>query len=391
MDFLKKFKNDPVLYAAWTLAFISAFFVRPDKSYLDYIDFRSLGILWALMVVIQGLKENSVFEKIGQLLMNKVDMTWQLCAALIFMCFFGSMLITNDVALITFVPFGMLVLKSCKREDLMIPVIVFQTIAANLGSMSTPIGNPQNLYLYGTTGMSLMDFVSCMLPYTIAAALLLVVCLFIIPKKNETVQVDSGLSVVTKFGSKIQIIIYGALFVLALLSVLRVLPWYIMAIIVLVVVGGMDFKILFRADYLLLLTFIGFFIFTGNMARIPSFKEFLGGVTSGREFTVAVIASQFISNVPATLMLSGFATNFKELLIGVNAGGLGTLIASMASLISFKFYTASYKEKQSSYILYFTVANVVFLLVFVALHLFRTMSYSITISTVFQALRAWRA
>ncbi len=368
MEFIKKFKNDPVLYAAWTLAFVSAFFVRPDKIYMDYIDFRSLGILWALMVVIQGLKENSVFEKIGQLLMNRVDKTWQLSAALIFMCFFGSMLITNDVALITFVPFGMLVLKSCKREDLMIPVIVFQTIAANLGSMSTPIGNPQNLYLYGTTGMSLMDFVSCMIPYTIAAAVLLVLCLLIIPKRNEKVTIDSDLAVVTKFGSGIQIAIYAVLFVLALLSVLRVLPWYIMALIVLVVVGGMDFKILLRADYLLLLTFIGFFIFTGNMARIPEFKDFLGSITSGREFTVAVIASQFISNVPATLMLSGFANDFRQLLIGVNAGGLGTLIASMASLISFKFYTASYKEKQTSYIVYFTIANVIFLAVFVALH-----------------------
>ena len=369
-DLWKKIKSDPVLYIAWILALVSAFFVRPDKGYLDYIDFRSLGILWGLMVIIQGLKENSVFEKIGQLLMGKASKAWQLSAALIFMCFIGSMLITNDVALITFVPFGMLVLRSCQREDLMIPVIVFQTIAANLGSMATPVGNPQNLYLYGITRMSIGEFILCMLPFTMVAALLLVLCIFLLPGKNKDIVINSEYGIVREFGSRWQIIIYTVLFVIAILSVLRVIPWYVMAAVVLVIVAGMDFKILFRADYMLLLTFIGFFIFTGNMARIDSVNDFLNSVTSGKEFTVAVIASQFISNVPATLLLSGFTSNYKELLIGVNAGGLGTLIASMASLISFKFYSASYKERQKAYILYFTVANLAFLAVFVLLHLF---------------------
>lgn len=369
-DLWKKIKSDPVLYIAWILALISAFFVKPDKGYLDYIDFRSLGILWGLMVIIQGLKENSVFEKIGQLLMGRASKAWQLSAALIFMCFIGSMLITNDVALITFVPFGMLVLKSCQREDLMIPVIVFQTIAANLGSMATPVGNPQNLYLYGITQMSIGEFVLCMLPFTAAAALMLVLCIFLLPGKNKDIVINSEYGIVKEFGSRRQIVIYTVLFVIAILSVLRVIPWYVMAAVVLVMVAGMDYKILFRADYMLLLTFIGFFIFTGNMARIDSVKEFFNSVTSGKEFTVAVIASQFISNVPATLLLSGFTSNYKELLIGVNAGGLGTLIASMASLISFKFYSATYKERQKAYIVYFTVANLAFLAVFVLLHLF---------------------
>ena len=369
-DLWKKIKSDPVLYIAWILALVSAFFVKPDKGYLDYIDFRSLGILWGLMVIIQGLKENSVFEKIGQLLMGRASKAWQLSAALIFMCFIGSMLITNDVALITFVPFGMLVLKSCQREDLMIPVIVFQTIAANLGSMATPVGNPQNLYLYGITQMSIGEFILCMLPFTAAAALMLVLCIFLLPGKNKDIVINSEYGIVKEFGSRRQIVIYTVLFVIAILSVLRVIPWYVMAAVVLVMVAGMDYKILLRADYMLLLTFIGFFIFTGNMARIDSVKEFFNSVTSGKEFTVAVIASQFISNVPATLLLSGFTSNYKELLIGVNAGGLGTLIASMASLISFKFYSATYKERQKAYIVYFTVANLAFLAVFVLLHLF---------------------
>jgi Na+/H+ antiporter NhaD/arsenite permease-like protein len=252
----------------------------------------------------------------------------------------------------------------------MIPVVVLQTIAANLGSMSTPIGNPQNLYLYGTTGMSLMDFVGCMIPYTFVAAVLLVVSIALLPAKNKEISVSSEFSVLKEFGSKTQIIIYLVLFVVALLSVLRVLPWYVMAAIVFVVVLGMDFKILLRADYMLLLTFIGFFIFTGNMARIDAVKDMLQTLTAGREFIVAVVASQFVSNVPATLMLSGFTQDFRELLIGVNAGGLGTLIASMASLISFKFYTKEYKDKQVAYILFFTVVNVIYLAIFIALHKF---------------------
>lgn len=369
MNLFKKIKSDPVLCVAWILAIVSMFLVRPDKEYVGYIDFRSLGILWGLMVVIQGLKENSVFEKVGQFLLKKASFSWQLCAALIFMCFFGSMFITNDVALITFVPFAMLVLKSCQREELMIPVIVFQTIAANLGSMSTPIGNPQNLYLYGVTGMSIGQFMSVMLPYTILAGIMLLLCLLILPGKKDKIEVTMESDVVKNFGSRRQIIIYACLFIVALLTVLRVIPWQVMAGIIFVVVLGMDYKILLRADYMLLLTFVGFFIFTGNIARIDAVKEFLSSVTSGREFFVAIIASQFISNVPATLMLSNFTSDFKQLLIGVNAGGLGTLIASMASLISFKFFAASYKDRQGRYVLYFTIANIAFLFVFIVMHI----------------------
>ncbi len=361
---------DKVLCIAWILAIISAFFIRPDRTYISYIDFRSLGILWGLMVIIQGLKENSVFERIAIALLSKVKNGFELAVVLVFMCFIGSMLITNDVALITFVPLAIMILSSCKREDLMIPVVVLQTIAANLGSMLTPIGNPQNLYLYGLTGMKLSSFILTMLPYSLISAVLLFACLFTLSGRREKLSNTKENSITSRFGSKTQIIIYAVLFAVALLTVVRVIPWYVFAIIVLVIVGGMDFKILLRADYMLLLTFIGFFIFTGNMARIDAVKDMLQTLTAGREFIVAVVASQFVSNVPATLMLSGFTQDFRELLIGVNAGGLGTLIASMASLISFKFYTKEYKDKQVAYILFFTVVNVIYLAIFIALHKF---------------------
>ncbi len=362
-------KIDTVLCIAWILAIISAFFVHPGKEYLGYIDFRSLGILWGLMVIIQGFKENSVFDRIAGFLLSRVTKSWQLSAMLIFMCFLGSMLITNDVALITFVPFALMILNDCGREDMMIPTVVLQTVAANLGSMLTPIGNPQNLYLYGLTSMSIGSFIMIMLPFTLVSAILLVLSLLLIPGREKSLQKSSASSITSQFGSKRQIIIYAVLFAIALLTVVRILPWYVFAIIVLVIVGGMDYKILFRADYILLLTFIGFFIFTGNMGRIAVISSFLEEILIGREFAISVALSQVISNVPATLMLSGFTTNYKDLLIGVNVGGLGTLIASMASLISYKAYSKEYQEKSGKYLLVFTAVNIVFLIALVLTHI----------------------
>lgn len=367
--FVNKIKSDPVLSAAWILAVISAFFVHPDKGYIGYIDFRSLGILWSLMVIVQGLRENAVFERVGGSLLGKVKNPWQLSMVLIFLCFFSSMLITNDVALLTFVPFAVMILGGCRKEKLMIPVIVLQTIAANLGSMLTPLGNPQNLYLFGLTGMPIGEFLAAMLPYTLAAAVLLVLSTLFLPGKRDKLEAGGEALKAEKEGKPGQIAVYLVLFMIALLTVLRIIPWFITAGIILLAVMIIDWKILKRADYILLLTFIGFFIFTGNMARIHAVSDFLMSVVSGYEFTVSVIASQFISNVPATLMLSGFTGNYRELLVGVNVGGLGTLIASMASLISYKAYTREYKENQGKYLLVFTLMNLFYLAVLVLLHI----------------------
>lgn len=357
-----KIKSDPVLLIAWFIAIISSFFVYPDKKYIDYIDWRSLGILWALMVVVQGFKKNSVFEKIGQFLLKRVTYGWQLAAVLIFMCFFGSMLITNDVALITFVPFAIMILKSSCREDLMIPVVVLQTVAANMGSMLTPIGNPQNLYLYGVTGMSIGDFILTMLPLSSLTLVLLALCIFTLPKKTKKIVMDEYYTVV-KGGSSVQIIIYLILFALALCTVLRLIPWYIVAGVILAVVVVIDYKIILRVDYILLLTFVGFFIFTGNIGRVDKVREILEDLIKNREFLISALTSQFISNVPATLLLTGFTNRYKSLLQGVNVGGLGTLIASMASLISYKAISNVYPHTKGKYLKQFTLVNIVFLVI----------------------------
>lgn len=294
---------------------------------------------------------------------------WQLAAVLILMCFLGSMVITNDVALITFVPFAIMIMKNCKREDLMIPVVVLQTIAANLGSMLTPIGNPQNLYLYGVTGMSVGSFVLTMLPLALLTILLLGFGIALLPEKRRQIELDDNYGIVKGFGSKTQIILYGILFMLAIFSVLRVIPYYVVVILIFITVLIMSYRVLLHVDYTLLLTFIGFFIFTGNIGRIPQINETLAHLVKGREFLLGVLTSQVISNVPATLLLTGFAEDYKELLQGVNVGGLGTLIASMASLISYKSYTNVYPKHKAKYIVKFTVYNLVFLLCLCAFHI----------------------
>ncbi len=361
-------KKETVLLAAWVLALISAFFVKPSGAYLGYIDFRSLGILWSLMVIMQGLKQNGVFSLVGMRLLAKTRKIWQLSAVLIFLCFFCSMFITNDVALITFVPFAVMMLQSCKKEELMIPVIVLQTVAANLGSMLTPIGNPQNLYLFGVSQMGVGEFVCFMLPYTILSGVLLIVCICFLKGKSDPV--DAAISekelLTNERGRVEKACVYTGLFVLSLFVVGRVLDYRYMVGIVLVVVFFMEKKTILHVDYSLLLTFVGFFIFTGNMGKIQTVSNLLQQVIQGREVALGVLISQCISNVPATLLLSGFTEEYKKLLLGVNIGGLGTLIASMASLISYKIFANTCNKEKGRYFIHFTMINVVFLIVLLA-------------------------
>jgi Na+/H+ antiporter NhaD/arsenite permease-like protein len=361
-------KIDIVLAVAWILAVISAFFVHPSVKYVNYIDFRSLGILWGLMVIIQGLRYHNIFEKIAQYLLEKVSKQWQLVMVLVFMCFLGSMLITNDVALITFVPFSIMILKSCNKEKIMIPVIVLQTIAANLGSMLTPIGNPQNLYMYGLTKMNFVSFVKILLPYSVVSTVLIIIAIFVFTYDREELDTSITDFEIGENSSKYKIIMYSVLFLIAISSVLRMIPWYVFAAVVLLCVGFFERKILFKADYILLLTFVGFFIFTGNMGKLEIVRSLLESVLKSHEFVVGIVTSQFISNVPATLMLSGFAKNYRQLLIGVNVGGLGTLIASMASLISYKAYVKEYRQGGGEFIKIFTLFNVVFLIALVGVN-----------------------
>lgn len=361
---IRFFKQETVLCAAFALAIVSMFFVCPDKEYLGYVDFRTLALLFCLMSVMAGLQKSGVFQCVAQALLGKVRKAWQLVLILVLLCFFSSMLVTNDVALITFVPFTLIVLGMIGPEakgQLAVPVVVLQTIAANLGSMLTPIGNPQNLYLYGKAGLSFGSFVLLMLPYaSVALAVILVWGLVQSRAYHGPVQVSFSEEARIS-GSSVHLAVYAVLFVLALLTVARVVPYGVTLVATIAALLVLDRSIFGRVDYSLLLTFVGFFIFIGNIGRLPAFSQMLQQVVSGHEILAGVAASQVISNVPAALLLSGFTEDLSALIIGVNLGGLGTLIASMASLISYKLIAREENQVKGAYFRYFTVANVCFL------------------------------
>lgn len=359
IEFVKK---ETILVVATLLAIMSAFFVPPSSTYLSYIDWRVLGILLSLMIVMAGLQKNGLFDEIGLRLLQHTKNTAQLVGVLVFLCFFSSMLITNDVALLTFVPFAVLILQKCRQERLMVLVLILQTIAANLGSMLTPIGNPQNLYLYNLSGMKMGKFISVMMPYTVLSGMLLLIVIFVLSARKQKISVDECLIRERKRLCK-EDILYLILFVFSLLAVMRVLPYYLVLAIVLISVFVMDRDVFAKVDYCLLLTFISFFVFTGNMGSFPEIRDALQNLVAGRELGIGILTSQVISNVPAALLLSGFTRNYDSLLLGVNIGGLGTLIASMASLISYKIYTHHYNRTKGIYLLWFTVANLLFLAV----------------------------
>ncbi|MBQ3089926.1 MAG: citrate transporter [Oscillospiraceae bacterium] len=353
---LESVKRDPVLFASFLLATASAFLVPPSAAYLAYLDIRVLCLLLSLMLVVAGLKEAGLFHWMVDKLLRLVHSTRALSVALTCVCFFSSMLITNDVALITFVPLSILLLTETGKHSLLIPVIVLQTIAANLGSMLTPLGNPQNLYLYSVSGMAVSDFLLTMaFPTLISLLLLLAACCLM---KNETIPVPEEKSSPLGFQ---RILPWILLFILCLLTVAHLVHYLLVLAIVIAAVLLLNRHLLAKADYGLLLTFIFFFIFIGNLKNVPAVNSFFSQLVNGRELTIGILLSQVISNVPAAMLLSGFTQSYKSLLVGVNLGGLGTLIASMASLISYKLYAATEQPKMGTYMAIFTGLNLLFL------------------------------
>lgn len=373
------FKKETVCCIAFLLAVISMCFVVPSKNYISYIDFRVLALLFCLMAVVRGFSSIGVFTRLGTMLLTHVHSLRMLSALFIFLCFFFSMLITNDVALITFVPFTILVLSMAEQKKFLIPVIVLETIAANLGSMLTPLGNPQNLYLYTISGLSIGAFVRIMLPYSFVSAILLLIFILFLPKdtvstataantanSTNTVTASNTSNVIceavkARKNSRILFTAYLILFLLCLLTVLHILPYQIMFLLVLTGFLLLDYRVLKDVDYFLLLTFLCFFIFIGNMKQISLVHELISKLLVHHEVLMGIGASQIISNVPAAILLSGFTDDYSALLIGVNLGGLGTLIASLASLISFKFYTNSEGSDTKRFLGIFTLYNVIFL------------------------------
>lgn len=356
-------KKETVLCAAGLLAVISAFIVPPSVAYLKYIDYRVLALLFGLMLVVAGFQSIGFFRYLGDRLLAKASCTRHLCLLLVFLCFFSSMLITNDVALLTFVPFAVMLFAMAGEAKLLIPVVVLQTIAANLGSMLTPIGNPQNLYLYSTYAFSPADFVLHMLPLSALSAGLLLLCSILLPNRPLAAPADQNSSPAVKIPAAGKLISYTLLFLVCLLCVFRLISWPVMLGILVCAVFFLDKKLFRSVDYFLLLTFVCFFLFIGNMQRIPAISDLLRSLITGRELLLGALFSQCISNVPAAILLSGFTDQALPLLYGVNVGGLGTLIASLASVISYRLYSGSRNARKGAYLKVFTLYNVLFLVV----------------------------
>ena len=359
------FRKDVVFSAAALLAVLSALLTPPSRAYLSYMDFRVLALLFCLMLVTAGFRAAGLFESLMRALLAALGSSRQLACALVFSCFFASMFVTNDVALLTFVPFALLVLKKTGAQRTLIPVVVLQTVAANLGSMCTPVGNPQNLYLYMVSGMGLAEFVKLLLPYTLISLLLLAASLCLIPDERlsaASLELEPG-------GAKYpgwKLAAFCCLFALCMAAVLRLADYRLVFLVVAGSVFCVERKLFAKADYVLLLTFAAFFIFVGNVKNIPAVNEFLVSRTSGHEFLVALTASQFISNVPAAVLLARFTHGWQGLMLGTDLGGLGTLVASMASLISYKFYCSADGADRGRYLAVFTAVNLAYLAVLVA-------------------------
>ena len=349
-------KGEIVLFVALVAALCSMLIVPPDAAYIGYVDTHVLMLLFALMAVVAGLKRCGLMDRICQLLCSRAGSVRMLGMALSLACFFSAMLVTNDVALITFVPLTTALLAAFPRQ--LILAVTIETIAANLGSMATPIGNPQNLYLYAHYAMPMGAFLRAVGPLTLVSLVLVLISCLLLPKeKIETEQSEASV-----IDSK-ALLLHGLQFAVCLFSVLGALPHAVSFLFVLITMLVFYRKLLLQVDYALLMTFVCFFMFVGNLGRIEAVSALLGSVLAGRELEVGILASQVISNVPAALMLSGFTQDAASLMRGVDLGGLGTLVASLASLISFKLYMKAPGAKAGKYLGVFTALNLLFLAV----------------------------
>ena len=351
---IKEFiKKEAVLFIAALCATATMVIVPPDREYLHYIDFRVLCLLLCLMGVVAGFKSQGAFQWLTYQLLRRISNGRILAVTLVLLPFFCSMLVTNDVALIVFVPFTLALLADLGFEKHMIPVIVLQTVAANLGSMATPVGNPQNLYLYAAYNLSAGEFFWVVLPLTVLSLLALTAAS--VPALPKALS-NRGLKE-ERIRSAKAMAIYGGLFILCLLTVFRVVPYLITTAVVVAALFLLDRKLLKEIDFMLLLTFVCFFVVSENLGRVEAIRAFLQNLLGRNTLLTAVGASQVISNVPAAVLLSAFTDNWPALLAGVNIGGLGTPIASLASLITLKLYLRWPNVRIGRFIAVFLLAN----------------------------------
>lgn len=358
------FKKEPVTIVSGVLAIASMFIIPPDYEYLGYIHWSTLSMLLSLMLITSGLKSLGAFKAIGRRMLHHATSPRSIVFILVGLCFCLAPFVTNDVALITFVPFAIFILEMAGLKEYIIPTLALQTIAAHMGSSISPIGNPHNLYLHEMSGLSSSEFIKQMSPYFVLAGILLTAAVLIITRKSKKLSFVKthlpGTKIKRKDRTKVDV--YIVLFAVCILAVAGIINNYIALGIVATAVLIADCRNFKNPDYCLLLTFAFLFIFVGNIGRITVIQNFLESIVSGREIITSVLASQVISNVPASILLPNFSDKTMLICIGTDIGGLGTLIASMANLISFKHYAKLEYSSIRKYILWFTLINILFLI-----------------------------
>ena len=351
-------KKNVVMVIAMLAALVTCFLVPPDRAYLAYFDVKTLTCLFCVLAVVCALKNINFFYMLAKKIVRVFRNARMSILALVYITFIGSMLIANDMALLTFLPLGLFVLTSTGKGKYLAFTFIMQNIAANLGGMLTPFGNPQNLYLYTKFEIPNLEFMTIMAPPFVLAVVLITVCCLIFVKPEPLELKDEKLAMPVG-----RTVAYLLLFGLAIAIVFRGLPYQIGLVVIPLVLLFMDRKALKMVDYPLLLTFVFFFVFSGNMARIPAVRGLFSVLLEKSTLLFSVASCQVISNVPSAILLSQFTGNYRDLLLGVNIGGVGTLIASLASLITFREYTQQNKGKTRYYILLFSAFNFAFLLI----------------------------
>lgn len=358
-------KKNAVMLIAFAAALITSLFVPVDKEYIGYFDFKTLSCLFCVLAVVCALKDINFFFVIAHKIVHFFKTARMSILALVYITFIGSMLIANDMALLTFLPLGFLVLSSTGKQKYMAFTFIMQNIAANLGGMLTPFGNPQNLYLYTKFNIPNGEFMGIMAPPFILSVVLITLCCIIFVKNEPLMISDEKIELNGK-----RTALYLALFALAIAIVFRGIPYWIGLIIIPAVLFFADRHALESVDYPLLFTFVFFFIFAGNMARMDAVRDFFSTLLSKNTLLFSALSCQCISNVPSAILLSQFTGNYAELLIGVNVGGVGTLIASLASLITFREYIKHDPKSTRRYIAEFSAFNFGFLIILIAFERF---------------------
>lgn len=358
--FIDEIKSHVVLLVAIVAAAVTCFFVPPDADYAGYFDLNTLSCLFCTLAVVNALKQRYFFEWLSGKIVTAFGNMRRVTFALVFVTYFGSMVMANDMALVTFLPLGYYVLSSCKKNEHTAFIFIMQNIAANLGGMLTPFGNPQNLYLYSYYSIQAGEFFAIMaLPFGVAFVLIAGTCFVVKPEPVKLETPPAQAPVLWRM------IVYFVLFALSVMIVFRVFDWYIGLIAVTVSLLILEPRAFLHVDYALLLTFCAFFVFSGNMARIPEVRAFLSALIGASALLVGTASCQVISNVPSAVLLSRFTNDYRNLLVAVNIGGLGTPIASLASLITLGEFRRRMPGKTLRYLALFSLINFSFLAVLI--------------------------